>query len=64
MEDYLIQAEEAATDVGECMGPSTGGADPCGEYAILKCWYSHASAQAPNPSQTDIQKVRGDIQII
>ena len=36
-----------------------GGADPCGAYTILKWWYQQASEQAPNPSRTDTEKVRG-----
>ena len=44
------QAEESATDIRSCMETSMGGADPRWEYAILKQWYQHASARAPNPS--------------
>ena len=42
------------------MEPSTRGLDPCREHTILKRWYWNASAQAPNPSWTDMEKVRGD----
>ena len=33
-------------------------------HAILKHWYRHASARAPNPSWTDMDKVRGDFQTL
>ena len=46
------------------MEPSTGGTDPHGAYAILKCWYQHAPVREPNPSQTDIEKVKGDLQTL
>ena len=39
-----------------------GGADPRRAYAILTQWYQNAFVQAPNPSQTDMEKVRGDLQ--
>ena len=41
------------------MEPSTGGADPRGAFAILKRLYWNASVRAPNPSRTDMEKVRG-----
>ena len=31
---------------------------------ILKCWYRHTSARAPNPYWTNMEKVRGDFQTI
>ena len=37
------------------MDPYMGVADPRGAYALLKRWYRHASAQAPNPSRTDTE---------
>ena len=46
------------------MEPFTGGSDSCGAYAILKRWYHHASAQAPNTSRTDMEKVRGYFQTL
>ena len=64
MADSRRQAEEAATDIGECMEPSTGEADPCRVYAILKYWYRHVSARDPNTSWTDMEKVRGDFQTL
>ena len=39
-----------------------GEADTHRACAILKQWYRQASAQAPNPSWTDMEKVRGDFQ--
>ena len=41
-----------------------GGVDPRGADAILKHWYLHVSARAPNPSWTDMEKVRGDLQTL
>ena len=41
-----------------------GGADPRRAYAILKLWYRHASVRATNPSQTDMEKVRGYFQTL
>ena len=62
--DSQRRADEAAIDIGACMEPSMGGTDPHGAYAILKRWYRHASARAPNPSETDMEKVRGDSQTV
>ena len=64
MTDYRRRLEEATTEIGTCLDPDTGGADPRGAYAILKRWYWHASAQLPNPSWTDIEKVRGGFQTL
>ena len=36
--------------------------DPIGVYNVLKLWYQHASAQATNPSWTDMEKFRGGFQ--
>ena len=44
------------------MEPSTGGAEPCGAYAILKRWYQYVSVWAPKPSRTDMENVRGNFQ--
>ena len=41
-----------------------GGVNPRGAYAILKLWYRHVSARVPNPSRTDMEKVRGGFQIL
>ena len=62
MADYPRRAEEESTEIGACLEPSTVRVEPRGEYAILKRWYWHATAQAPNPSWTDMEKVRGDFQ--
>ena len=51
-------------EIRACLEPATGGADPRGAYAILKRWYWHASARAPNTSQTDMDKVGGDFQTL
>ena len=64
MTDSLRRAEEAATDTGACLEPTTGGADPCGTYVILKRWYWHISARAPNHSLTDMEKFRGELQTL
>ena len=64
MADSLRQAEEAATSVGVCLEPSTGENDPRGTYAIMKHWYWHASARAPNPFRTDMENVRKDFQTL
>ena len=36
MVDSRRRAEEAATEIGACLEPATGEADPCGLYTILK----------------------------
>ena len=41
-----------------------GETDSRGAYAILKRWYRHASARAPNLSRTDMEKVGGDFQTL
>ena len=64
MADSRRRVEEAATDIRECLEPSTGGADSWGVYTILKRWYQHESAREPNHSQTDIEKFRGDFQTL
>ena len=50
--------------IGACLENSTGRADPHREYSILNFWYQHPSAQAPNPSLTDMEKVRGEFQTL
>ena len=64
MADYWRQSDEAATEIGACLEPSTGGADTHGAYVTLKRWYRHASMWAPNSSRKDIDKVRGDFQTL
>ena len=64
MEDSRRQAEDTAIEIGACLEPSTGGADPCGPYDILKSWYRHASARVPNPSRTDMEMFRGGFQTL
>ena len=58
------QAEKAATAIGACLEPSTGVNDPNRLYAILKRWYWHAYVRAPNTSQKDMDKVRGDLKTL
>ena len=62
MADSWRLAEEAATDIGACLEPSTVGAEPRGVFAILRYWYWHASMQAPNLCQKDMEKFRGYFQ--
>ena len=64
MADSWRRAEEEATKIWACLDPSTRGAYPRGAYAILKHWYRHAYAQATNPSRTDMDKVKGDLQTL
>ena len=64
MEYSLRRAEEAASEIGECQEPSMEGSEPYGAYAILKRWYWHASARAPNPSRTNMDKDSGKFQTI
>ena len=61
MSESQRQAEETETEIGACMEPSARGKDPCRAYAILKLWYWHASAWAPNLSQIYMEKVGGDL---
>ena len=60
MADSQMQSEESVTEIGECLEPYTVRSNSRGVYAILKRWYWHAFTQAPNPSRTDMEKVRGD----
>ena len=60
MADSQRRSEESSTEIRACLEPSIVGVDPRGAYAIPKPWYCHAYAQAPKPSQTDMEKVRGD----
>ena len=64
MADSQRRAEEAETEIGACLEPATGGVDPCRAYNILIRWYQHVSARAPNPSQIDMKKFRGDFQTL
>ena len=64
MEESRRRADEAAKEIGKCLDPATGGADPRGAYVILKRWYWHTSTRTPNPYWTDIEKVRGDLQTL
>ena len=41
-----------------------GSVDPRGLFAMLKRWYRHASAWAPKPSRTDMEKFRGYFQTL
>ena len=51
-------------DIWACMESSMGGADPCVGYAIMKRWYRHVFVRDPNPSQTDVENVRGYLQTL
>ena len=62
MADYQSQVEETETYIGALLEPATGGADPRREYGIMKRWYWHTSARAPNPYRTDMEKFSGDFQ--
>ena len=62
--DSRRRAKDAATDIRACLEPSPRGADPRRAYAILKRWYWNVSARAPNPSQTDMENVRGYFQTL
>ena len=64
MVDYWRRAEEATVAIEACLENSEGENDPCGVYAILICWYRYVSAQAPNSSQTYMEKFRGDLQTL
>ena len=59
MVDSWRKSKEAVTQIGAYMEPSAGETELRRAYAILKRWYRHASACAPNPSRTDTEKVRG-----
>ena len=54
------RAERVAEDIGACLEPMPGNLDLWGAYTVLKWWYRHASARAPNPSREDMEKVVGD----
>ena len=62
--DSQIQAKDSAIAMGACLEPEMGETDPRRDYAVLKHWYRHASARAPNPPQTDTEKLRGDFQTL
>ena len=38
----------------------TGDTDLCGTYSVIKHWYRHASARAPNPFRENMDKVTKD----
>ena len=48
-------------ETGACLDPVKGGADLFGAYTILKRWYWHESARAPNPSRTEVEIFRGGL---
>ena len=58
------QTEEASKDIRACLEPSKGWSDPCGAYAILQCWYWHASAQAPKSSWTYMENFSRNLQTL
>ena len=62
--DSLRLAKEAATKIEACLKPPARDTDPHGAYAILKCWYRHASARSLNPSQSDMEKFKEDFQTL
>ena len=64
MADSWRRAKETSTEIGACLEPATGGADPCGAYVILKPWGRHAYARVPNPYRTEMEKVRGYFQTL
>ena len=59
--DSRKRVERAAKDIGACLEPSSGTPqDLQGVYIILKIWYCHASARAPNSMRLDTEKVTRD----
>ena len=64
MAESWIQVEEADTAIGVCLESYTGGNYPHRAYAILKRWYRHESARAPNPYCTDMEKVSRYLQTL
>ena len=62
--DSQRQSEEAATAIGAYLDIEAGETDPRGAYIVLKCWYRHVAARAPNTSRTNMEKVRGDFQTL
>ena len=49
-----------AAKIGACLELTTGDTDLCRAYSVIKLWYLHVSASAPNPSQADMDKVTKD----
>ena len=47
MMDSHRRAEDAATEIGTCLQPTTEGANPRRAYAILKRWYRHGRPTPP-----------------
>ena len=64
LEDSQRRYEEAATVIGACLDPAEGETDPRGSYAVMKHWYRHAATWAPNPSRTDMKKVRKNLRTL
>ena len=57
IEDSWWRSEKAAEEIGEFCGTDTGDTNLHGAYADLNCQYRHASARAPNPSQSNMAKI-------
>ena len=57
MLEYCRQAKKSTTAIGGFLEPLAGDIELRRTYALLKRWYRHTSAQAPNPYQTNVEKV-------
>ena len=54
-------ADMATEDIGSFLELASGKTQYLqGDYTILKIWYRHVSARAPNPLRSDMAKVTGD----
>ena len=62
--DSQRQSEEAATAIGAYLDIEAGETDPREAYVVMKCWYRHVAARAPNTSRTNMEKVRGEFQTL
>ena len=53
------KTEKAAEETGSFLELRIGSPDLIGVYAVLKRWYLHMSARAPNHSEADMVMVTG-----
>ena len=64
MVDSQRLAKEAVTAIGACLDPPARETDPHRLYVIQRHWYRNASAWMPKPSQTNMEKFRGEFKTL
>ena len=62
--DSQRQVEDSSKAIRACLFPAAREMDPRRAYSVMKRWYRNVSTRVPNPSRTDMEKVKGGFQTL